>query len=132
MAGPELGGVPVSPPGAASQRTDLGATQAPMTIPASFYGEGQELEALQSGAPMYASPPPPKPDGLFAPSARPNEPVTSGVDFGPGLGSDALRGYEDLSVPAPNVAEALRRLSAAPSVSPRVAGLLRVVERLGW
>lgn len=131
MAGPEMGGVPVSPPGAASQRTDLG-TQAPMTIPASYYGEGQELDAIQAGAPLAGKPAPPRPVGLFDPSGRPGEPVTSGVDFGAGMGSDALRGYEDLSVPAPNVAEALRRLSAAPAVSPRVAGLLRVVERLGW
>lgn len=132
MAGTELGGIPVSAPGAASTRTDLAATQPPMHIPSAYYGDGVETDALQSAAPMYASPPPQRPPGLFTPTERPNEPVTSGIDFGAGPDSSALTPPENLMVPAADVAGTLRRLSASPAVSPRVAGLARVIERLGW
>jgi hypothetical protein len=68
-------------------------TQAAKYIPGLPYGQGQETMTQQMSAPMAGSPaapmmPPTTP--LFAPTERPNEPVTSGMDFGAGPGSEAL------------------------------------------
>jgi len=68
-------------------------TQAARYIPGLPYGQGQETMTQQMSAPMAGSPsvpslPPTTP--LFAPTERPNEPVTSGMDFGAGPGSEAL------------------------------------------
>jgi len=73
-------------PGKYSTRTDnlqMGSTS---------YGEGVDTAAIKSGAPL-ASTPSAKPSPiteLYAPTDRPNEPVTSGIDMGAGVGSDAL------------------------------------------
>ena len=82
----------VSGPGKYAKRLDR--------IPANFYGDQKQTGELASGAPLAKTPDvkpqalPQIPQGqvtpLFAPSERPNEPVTSGVDIGPGPGSDAL------------------------------------------
>jgi hypothetical protein len=68
------------------------------------YGEGVETQAIKSGAPLAKTGdvrPARAGDvreaagqapltGLFAPTERPNEPVTSGIDMGAGPGSSAL------------------------------------------
>jgi hypothetical protein len=66
------------------------------------YGEGKETQAIKSGAPLATTPDirasqaPTVPasqtpvTGLYAPSERPEEPVTSGIDMGAGVGSNAL------------------------------------------
>jgi hypothetical protein len=66
------------------------------------YGEGQETQAIKSGAPLATTPdvrpsqaptvstPQTPVTGLFAPSTRPTEPITAGIDFGAGQGSNAL------------------------------------------
>jgi hypothetical protein len=63
------------------------------------YGEGQALMQQQQGASMSAGPTPapaPTPAALpmenqfMQPTNNPMEPITAGVDFGPGPGSDAL------------------------------------------
>jgi len=81
-------------PGKYSTRTDkleLGSTS---------YGEGVQTAAIKSGAPLASTPDTrPAPASavrdaavtpLFAPSQRPEEPITTGVDVGPGAGSSAL------------------------------------------
>ncbi|MGL4175369.1 MAG: hypothetical protein ACRCSN_04755 [Dermatophilaceae bacterium] len=63
-----------------------------MTVTDMPYGEAGATNAAQSAAPMspprpVMSPVPPPaamPTGLDAPTARPDEPVTSGADAGPG------------------------------------------------
>lgn len=83
----------VSGPGRFSKRTD--------TPPSSYYGEGVETAAISSGAPKAKTRgiadnvggrpsqlPPVVP--LSAPSQRPEEPVTTGIDLGPGAGSQVL------------------------------------------
>lgn len=81
-----------SGPGKFSKRTDL---------PSAYYGEGVETAAIKAGAPLAttrsatASSAPSVPaqeavTPLFAPSQRPNEPITAGIDRGPGPGSSAL------------------------------------------
>ena len=81
-----------SGPGKFSKRTDL---------PSAYYGEGVETAAIKSGAPLAttrsatASSAPSVPaqeavTPLFAPSQRPEEPITTGIDRGPGAGTEAL------------------------------------------
>jgi len=85
---------PVSGPGELSRRTD--GAQPAMEMTGGTYGENQELMDLQTSAPMAqveTNPaaaveetpmgmPPVTP--LFAPTARPEEPATAGMPFGPG------------------------------------------------
>lgn len=87
---------PVSPPGALSQRTDGGAIDG-MTQPAQrysgfAYGENKALEDQQAGAPMMGMPSFADIVPLSAPSVRPDEPLTSGINFGDGPGREAMRG----------------------------------------
>ena len=96
---------PVSGPGALSQRTDGGAidgmqpvqTQAPKYMPGLGYGQGQANMANQQAAALAGNPTPQvatpavQAVPLSAPTQRPNEPITAGVDFGPGPGSEAIQ-----------------------------------------
>ena len=90
----------ISGPGKFAKRTDL-QYQSPA------YGDGVAMQQQMAGAPLAKTP-----DvagatntdvrqaamqaaqepitSLFAPSQRPNEPITQGVDVGPGAGSEAL------------------------------------------
>ena len=81
-------GAPLSPPGAMSQRTDMG-TQAPMDLPDAEYGEQAEFQQIQGGAPMAGGTPPPT--GMFEGTQKPNIPVTDGANYGPGVGLDAVK-----------------------------------------
>jgi hypothetical protein len=81
-----------SGPGKFSKRTDL---------PSAYYGEGVETAAIKSGAPL-ASTPDVRPSQapavpaqeavtpLFAPTQRPDEPITAGIARGAGPGPEAL------------------------------------------
>ena len=82
-----------SGPGKFSKRTDL---------PSSYYGEGIETSALKSQMPVSKTTGVADDVGgrprnpltpitpLFAPSERPEEPITNGVDIGAGAGSESL------------------------------------------
>ena len=82
-----------------------GGTQAAQAMTGGAYGENQAMQELQTSAPMNASPtfaatpsmgrPQTAPVGqqivpLDAPTQRPDEPVTTGIDAGAGAGSSAL------------------------------------------
>ena len=85
-------------PGKYSTRTDK------LEMGSTAYGEGVETQAIKSGAPLAKTPdtrPAPASDvraaaaqgpvtELYAPTQRPNEPITSGIDRGEGPGSNAL------------------------------------------
>jgi hypothetical protein len=91
---------PVSGPGAMSRRTD---GQGARYMAGGQYGEGQEMMDLQTSAPMSKAPAAPRPrtgrqivaedmarpTPLFAPTERPDEPITAGAPFGPGPGPTA-------------------------------------------
>ena len=83
-------------PGKFSARTDL---------PSAAYGEGVQTKAIQQGAPLAKTPsvnPMSRSEQgiapsqlervtpLYAPTQRPEEPITTGIDIGPGAGSEAL------------------------------------------
>ncbi len=94
-----------SGPGPFSKRTDRqGAKQ----LPNAAYGEQKQFQAEQAGAPM-AKTPNPMADvvPLTAPTRRPDEPVTAGVDAGPGPGSEIL----GLKTPTDITLEDLSKLS---------------------
>ena len=73
-------------------------------MPANAYGEQKQTAEIASGAPLARTAdvrPTPASEvkqaatmgevtPLFAPSSRPTEPVTAGIDIGAGAGSDAL------------------------------------------
>lgn len=86
-----------SGPGKFSQRTDGGPgdmRQPQRDIPSAGYGEGVETAAIQAGAPLSATGGAggmqPQPIPFSAPTQRPDEPITTGVDIGPGPGSNVL------------------------------------------
>jgi hypothetical protein len=94
----------VSGPGSNSKRTDLNVSKQPQRyMSGGSYGEGQELLSLQQGADMAGLPTPSGTPSvnmnrgssqpivnLTAATQRPNEPMTSGADFGAGPGSEIL------------------------------------------
>lgn len=106
----------VSGPGSLSRRTDAGVARQPIDVPNVgestdlVHGDRQRLEEAQrvAGVPRAATPrlspaggtaPPPPgtggapaglPDFLFEESDRPDEPLTEGMPFGPGAGSEML------------------------------------------
>ena len=82
---------PISGPGALSKRTDGSPTQSATYMSGMPYG--QNTMEQQTAAPMAGRPEMPKmemPTPLMAPTTRPNEPITSGIDRGDGPGSFAL------------------------------------------
>lgn len=84
---------PVSGPGALSKRTDGGPTQPATYISGLPYGQGQETMKQQMAAPMAGSAPVPSLPPvvpLTAPTMRPAEPITAGMDIGAGPGTEAL------------------------------------------
>ena len=85
-----------SGPGKFSKRTD-------MTLPSQAYGEGVETQAIKQGAPLAKTPDvrglpasqvreaaqdPITP--LYAPTTRPDEPITAGIAIGEGPGPEIL------------------------------------------
>jgi hypothetical protein len=87
---------PMSGPGALSQRTDGGPSQPATYISGLPYGEGQKTYDQQTSAPMAGSnipqpkPQLPEPTPLMAPTQRPDEPITAGINSGPGPGSEVM------------------------------------------
>jgi hypothetical protein len=80
-------------PGKFSTRTDK------LDLGSTAYGEGKATQEIKSGAPLAKTanvrPTPASAMGqpvtpLYAPTERPSEPITSGIDQGLGTGSDAL------------------------------------------
>jgi hypothetical protein len=104
---------PVSGPGALSQRTDGGATEG-MTQPQQrysgmAYGDNKSVND-QQGAAALAGNPFPMADllPLDAPTARPDEPITSGINLGPGAGTEAMRGLPNR---APSLIDTVKHLT---------------------
>ncbi len=82
-----------SGPGPFSKRTDR---QGIKRLPNAAYGEQRDFQAQQAGAPMARSQQAPAQNPMAsvipfnAPTQRPDEPVTAGVDAGPGPGREIL------------------------------------------
>lgn len=85
---------PVSGPGALSRRTDGGPTQPVQIAPGGPYGSRQDMEQIQTGAPMAATGGSATTPGAAsspslapfdAPTARPDEPITAGMNSVPNV-----------------------------------------------
>lgn len=99
---------PMSGPGALSQRTDGSPTQAATYMPGMPYGENTMPQ--QTAAPMAGKATPPAmelPTPLMAPTSRPSEPITSGINMGDGPGSEVMA---DRPSNARTLADTLREL----------------------
>lgn len=118
----------VSGPGAASQRTDGGPT---LEYSGLGYGENKAVNDQAASAPMGGPPgaggPPAGGGGgggqrprVFGPTERPGEPMTSGVDAGPGKGRPA-------TPPLPNDTDAMIRAVIAeyPELAERLIHLVK-------
>jgi hypothetical protein len=95
---------PMNPLAGASGPGKYAVRSDKLTMGSTGYGEGVDTQAIKSGAPLASTPdvkgeaPSKFREGLtaapvtelFAPTERPNEPVTAGIDRGAGVGSSAL------------------------------------------
>jgi hypothetical protein len=112
-------------PGKYSTRTDN------LQMGSIAYGEGVETAAIKSGAPLAKTPNvrPTPVAGLYDPTQRPDEPITSGIDQGAGVGSDALmmRQPDDNNFRA-TIAEympVLAYVASLPNASPETRAAIR-------
>jgi len=84
----------VSGIGSMSKRTDLNVSAQPARYISGLpYGQGQATYEQQTAAPMAVNPLAEVVSDVVpitAPTQRPEEPITSGMDFGPGPGSEIL------------------------------------------
>lgn len=122
-----------SGPGKFSTRTDK------LEMGSTSYGEGKETAAIKSGATLATTPDvkgTPASDvrqaaltPLFAPSQRPEEPITTGIDMGAGAGSEALamRQDDDTNFRAAIAAykPVLNFISDQPNTSPETRAAIR-------
>ena len=134
----------VSGPGSFSKRTDL-EYQPPA------YGDGVAYADQKAGAPLAKSPdvrgatntavrdaaqqavnaqPQQAPVSLYAPTQRPNEPITSGVDVGPGPGSNALMmNANQVDGQYQNAYQLFNNLAANPNASPALKYLAQRIQQ---
>lgn len=91
-----------------ANRSDLNGGPLPVqTAPSPQYGARVASERQQQAVPLSAPPTPPPaaqpqqmverpaPPDLFAPTMRPDEPLTAGIDGGAGPGSEAINATDD-------------------------------------
>lgn len=131
---------PVSGPGALSKRTDHQPVRNPGGMP---YGENADFADIQSSAPMEkapALPPVQKPSRrggsptdpsvtpLNAPTAYPNEPVTTGIASGPGAGPEVT----SVAAPQQGSLTGILQQMAVNDPSGDVNVLLSIAQRYGW
>ena len=130
---------PVSAPGRLSRRTDGGPQQTHAQMTGMAYGENADFQDIQSSAPLAAAPTVSNarsrntvPTGqsaaatpLFAPTQRPDEPVTAGAPFGPGENSP--QGVQQRRTLADTLA-----VLAPFDDSGEIGRLLTVARKRGW
>lgn len=130
------GGPRTGKPGATyANRTDLNAPKAlPATaVPNQPYGEaGAQLASqkiapmasgplptaptpMQSPMPELSGPPPGSLPDIFGPTQRPNEHFMTGVNAGPGMGSEALAPNPFINNPANNILAVLNTIQSPSS-----------------
>ena len=133
---------PVSGPGKLSRRTDGGPAQVNAQMTGMAYGENKDFMQIQEGAAMAATPkskgamkaPQGLPMGamggsgsapLFSETQRPDEPVTAGVNFGPGAGAPTIQSNK---VSLTNVYQKM----ANENANQEVLDMLALAQRLGY
>ena len=136
-----------SGPGALSKRTDGGpaSRQAARWISGGDYGDGG-LMGIQQSAPMASSSSPgstpaatgqqgiPASQGpavipLTEPTQRPDEPVTSGANAGPGPGREALMLPPSSSIGGQSAKSVVQGLAQSPGADPAIKTLAQLLGR---
>jgi len=127
----------VSGPGKYAKRTDL-------QYKPDAYGEGVAYQAAKSGAPLATAPKSPMLSqtpvvptsqaptpvtGLYDPTQRPNEPVTHGVDVGPGGGSDVLAMQDATAGQYQNAYDMFQTMAQNPNASPSLQYLAQRIQQ---
>lgn len=124
-----------SGPGKFSQRTDGGPgetpSQAARYISGMPYGEAQEVNGVASAAPLAAAPTTQEVVPFDAPTRYPDEPVTAGVDFGEGAGSESRSKVGTLREEEPDAVAAVIRQAYAQFPSPHLRRLVEQLEEQG-
>jgi hypothetical protein len=129
----------VSGPGKYAKRTDR--------IPANSYGDQTELAQIASGAPIAKTAnvkgmPMGQIDAaaanataqapvtsLYAPTQRPDEPVTHGIDLGPGSGSNVLNMPDQAQAQYQNAYQLFNNLASNPDASPTLKYLAERIQQ---
>lgn len=130
----------VSGPGSFSKRTDL-EYQSPE------YGAGVEYAAQKAGAPLAKTPDvsgatptevraaaaqaaPQQPlTSLYAPSQRPDEPITTGIDVGAGPGSQILAMQNPVQNQYMTAYDLIQQLASNPDASPTLQYLAQRIKQ---
>ena len=129
----------VSGPGKYAKRTDR--------IPANQYGDQKAIAEIASGAPISKTPdvrampmgqveaaaanaaPQQGVTPLFSPSQRPEEPVTHGVDVGPGMGSQVLNMPNQAQAQYATAYEMIQQWASNPDSSPTMQYLAQRIKQ---
>jgi hypothetical protein len=124
-------------PGKYSTRTDN------LQMGSTAYGEGVDTQAIKSGAPLSttkdvrparasdvreAAAQAPVTE-LYAPSQRPGEPVTHGVDIGPGAGSNILAMPNQAQTQYATAYDLINQLASNPDASPTLQYLAQRIQQ---
>ena len=128
----------VSGPGPYAKRTDL-------SYQSQSYGDGVAYNAAKSGAPLSTAPknpllsqapqvqaaaPKPTPaTGLYDQTTRPDEPVTHGIDLGPGGGSNVLGMPNQAQAQYENAYQLFQTMAQDPNASPSLQYLAQRVQQ---
>jgi hypothetical protein len=127
----------VSGPGPYAKRTDL-------AYQSQSYGDGVAYDAAKSGAPLARAPKSPMLSqapqvtaapiqqpvtGLFEPTQRPDEPVTHGVNVGPGGGSDVLAMPDQAQSQYTNAYDMFTQMASNPDASPTLKYLAQRIQQ---
>jgi len=125
----------VSGPGKYAKRTDL-------QYQSNSYGDGVAYDAAKSGAPLSTAPKnpmlsqapqvPAKPmplTGLYEPTQRPNEPVTHGIDLGPGGGSNVLAMQDATAGQYQTAYDMFQSMAQNPNASPSLQYLAQRIQQ---
>jgi hypothetical protein len=112
-------------------------------MPANAYGEQKQTAEIASGAPLAKTPdvrPAPASEvkqaatqapitPLFAPSQRPSEPVTHGIDVGPGGGSNVLNMPAQTDAQYTTAYEMINQWASDPNASPTMQYLAQRIKQ---
>lgn len=128
----------VAGPGKFAVRTDG------LTLPSAGYGEGVQTQAIKQGAPMEKAPNVPAATGtevkqaaekmppitpLFAPTERPQEPVTHGIALGAGAGPEVLGMQAKDSTQYASAYQLFQQLASNPDASPALQYLAQRIQQ---
>lgn len=128
----------VAGPGKFSVRTDG------LTLPSAGYGEGVQTQAIKSAAPLAKTPDVRGATGtevkqaaakaapltqLYAPTERPEEPITHGIDMGPGAGSEVLGMRTQDDSQYASAYQLFQQLASNPDASPTLKYLAQRIQQ---